>query len=128
MSSLSRKLKALAVICLLTSFAGVIFQLINDDRLNFNRVLFGFPLGIAFGVLELFLFPRAEARFRSWSFTQLLLFKAVLYTAIIYFVTLGLTAIIGLSEGRRINELLVFLGSLQQWILVIYTLVIYALL
>ncbi|HEX6169947.1 MAG TPA: hypothetical protein VFZ33_09650, partial [Chitinophagaceae bacterium] len=128
MSSLSRKLKALAVICLLTSFAGVIFQLVNDDTLDHNSILFGFTLGVAFGVLELFLFPRAEVRFRRWSFTQLLTFKAVLYTAIIYFVTVSLTAIIGLSEGRTLNELFVFLGSMQQWVLVVYTLVIYGLL
>ena len=128
MSRVSRKLKAMAVICLLTSFAGVIFQLVNDDTLDYNSVLFGFPLGIMFCLLELFLFPRAEARFRSWSFSLLLACKAVLYTAIIFFVLVSLTAIIGLSEGRTLSELFAFLGSIQLWILVLYTLVVYSLL
>ena len=94
MPGLSRKLKALAVICILTSFAGVIFQLVNDDKLDQNSVLFGFTLGIVFGLLELFLMPRAEVRFRRWSFTRLLIFKAILYTAIIYIVTVTITAIL----------------------------------
>ena len=128
MTSLSRKLKTLGVICLLTTFAGVIFQLVNDDTLDYNSVLFGFALGIVFGLLELFLIPRAETWFRRWSFTVVLIFKAVLYTTIIYIVTVSLTAIIGFSEGRTLDELFVFLGSMQQLVLVVYTLVIYGIL
>jgi len=42
---LVRKFKTLALICFFTSFAGVIYQLIDDDRLDYSSVLFGFPLG-----------------------------------------------------------------------------------
>ncbi|MEP6596056.1 MAG: adenylate/guanylate cyclase domain-containing protein [Ginsengibacter sp.] len=126
--NLVRKFKTLALICLFTSFAGVIYQLIHEERLDYNSVLLGFPLGLVFGVLELFLFPRAEMRFRRWSFTRILIIKTLLYTAVIYAVTLALTIIVGLIDGRKMSDLPAFLASLELLVLVIYTLVIYSLL
>jgi len=125
---LVRKLNTLALICLFASFAGVIFQLIDENRLDHKSVLIGFPLGLAFGLLELFLFPKAETRFRRWSFTKILIFKTLLYTSVIYFVTVSLVLIVGLIEGRKISELPAFVVSFEQFILVVYTLVIYSLL
>src|SRR5215211_3456412 len=96
--NLVRKFKTLALICLFTCFAGVIFQLVNEERLDHNSVLLGFPLGLVFGLLELFLFPKAESRFRRWPFTKMLLFKTLLYTAVIYVVAIALATIAGLLE------------------------------
>ncbi len=126
--NLVRKFRTLALICLFTCFAGVIFQLISEQRLDYNSVLVGFPLGLVFGLLELFLFPEFEMRFRQWSFIKILLFKTFLYTAVIYAVTATLTIIIGLFEGRKISELPAFLTSVGQMVLVIYSLAIYGLL
>lgn len=123
-----RKLKTLAWICLFTSFAGAVFQLVNETRLDYNSVLIGFPLGLVFGGLELFVFPKVQVRFRQWSFTGMLLFKTIVYTAVIYAVTVGLAALVGFLEGRNISDLLAFLSSLALLILVLYTLVIYCLL
>ncbi len=126
--NLVRKFKTLALICLFTCFAGVIFQLIDEERLDYNSVLVGFPLGLVFGLLELFLFPKAEMRFRQWSFTKILIFKTLLYTAVIYVVTVALAIIGGLFEGRKWSELPTLLASTGLLILVVYTLVIYGLL
>jgi adenylate cyclase len=126
--NLVRKFKTLALICLFTCFAGVLFQLVNEERLNYNSVLIGFPLGLVFGLLELFLFPKAEMRFRRWSFTKILLFKTFLYTVVIYAVTITLVIIAGLFEGRKMSELPDFLASFEQLVLVVYCLVIYSLL
>src|SRR5262245_57830094 len=126
--NLVRKLKTLALICLLTSLAGVIYQLIGEQLLNFSSVLLGFPLGLVFGVMELFLFSKAERRFRNWTFTKLLVFKTLLYTAVILMVTVSVTIITGLNEGRKLSDLRLFLQSRGLWILVAYTLVIYGLL
>jgi adenylate cyclase len=123
-----RKFKTLASICLFTCFAGVIFQLINEERLDYNSVLVGFPLGLVFGLLELFLFPKSGMRFRRWSFTSIFLFKTLVYTAVIYAVTVALTIIVGLFEDRKLSEIPAFLTSPEQLILVVYTLVIYSLL
>jgi adenylate cyclase len=111
-----------------TSFAGVIFQLVNEERVNQNSVLVGLPLGLVFGLLELFLFPKASKRFRQWSFSMLLVFKALLYTGAIFIVSVVLIIIAGLREGRQFSELPTYFASIQQVTLIIYALVIYSLL
>jgi len=126
--NLVRKFKTLALICLFTCFAGVIFQLVDETRLDYNSVLVGFSLGLVFGLLELFLFPKYEMRFRRWSFTKILIFKTVLYTAVIYAVTLAIVILLGLLDGRKLSEVTDYLGSAEQLVLVMYSLVIYALL
>ena len=126
--NLARKIRTLALICLCTSLSGVIYQLIDEDRINYSSVMFGLPLGLVFGLLELFLFPKASKRLRRWSFTKMLLVKTVLYTSVIYFVTVLITTTVGLFEGRSLSELPGYLASLGLLILVVYTLVIYSLL
>ncbi|HTM93239.1 MAG TPA: hypothetical protein VL095_12520, partial [Flavisolibacter sp.] len=127
-ANLFRKLRTTALICLLTSLAGVLYQLINEMHLNFNSVLMGLPLGLAFCFLELFLFPKAKIRFWQSSFTKMLVFKTLLYTAIIYTITVVLTIIGGYFDGRKLSELPPYLLSLDRLVLVAYTLVVYALL
>lgn len=91
-----RTLRTLAFICLFTGFAGVIYQLINEKHLDHRSVLVGLPLGLVFGLLELFLFPKTERRFQHWSFTKITLFKILLYTAAIYVVSVIMMFIAGL--------------------------------
>src|SRR5262245_1384394 len=126
-TNLVRKLKTLAFICLVTCFAGVIYQLISEQRLDFDSVMVGFPLGLVFGLLELFVFPKAEKRFRQWPFTKMFIFKALFYTAVIYIVALSIAFLSGVSHGRDISELAVSLKSREPWILIFYTLVVYSL-
>lgn len=126
--NLVRKFKTLIIICSFSCFAGVVYQLINERRLDHNSIMVGLPLGLVFCLLELFLFPKVEMRFRRWSFTKMLVLKTLLYTAVIYFVTVALVFFTGLMEGRKISELPAFLGSMGELILVIYALVVYGLL
>lgn len=126
--NLIRKLKALCLICLFTSFAGVVYQLINEERLSHHSVLFGLPLGLGFGVLELFVFPNSTLQVRRWSFTKILIFKTVVYTTAIYAVSLTVTIIAGFAEGRNISELPPVLASPGHLILILFTLLIYGLL
>lgn len=111
-----------------TSLAGVLYQLINERRLNFNSVIMGLPLGLAFCFLELFLFPKARIRFWQSSFTKMLIFKTLIYTTIIYTITVVLTVIGGYFDGRQLSELPPYLLSLDRLVVVAYTLVIYTLL
>ncbi len=125
--NLVRKLKTLALICMFTCFAGVIFQLISEERFDYHSVLVGFPLGLVFGLLELFLFPKAGNWFRRWSFTNILIFKTLVYTAVIYSVSVAIAFTLGLFEGHRMSEFLALLSSPEQLVLVTYSLVIYGL-
>lgn len=126
--NLSKKLKSLILICVFASFSGVIYQLIDEKVLDERSVLVGFPLGFGFGILELFLFPKAERWFRKWSFTSMLVFKALLYTAVITLIVIIIMIISGLNEGRQFKELWIVLASKEQLILIGYTLVVYAML
>ena len=126
--NLIRKLKTLGLICIFTSLAGVVFQLIDENRFDHNSILVGLPLGFVFGLVELFPFPGFHVHFQKWSFTRIFIFKTLLYTGIIYLITVTLAFIIGWTEGRNISELPVFLISLEQWVLVLYCLIIYSLL
>ncbi|MEP7375903.1 MAG: adenylate/guanylate cyclase domain-containing protein [Chitinophagaceae bacterium] len=123
-----RKIKMLALICLFTTFAGMMYQLIGEEHLDYNSILFGISLGLGFGLLELYLFPRVENWFRQWPFTKMLVFKALLYTAVIFIVSLSLNVIIGLNEGRKMIDLLTLIVSRSFLVLILYTLVIYSLL
>jgi len=123
-----RRIRSLALICLSTSFAGVIFQLIDEKRLDYNSLLIGFPLGLAFGVLELFVLSKSKVNLQRWSFLNVVLFKTVVYTAVIYAVTVMLLIIVGMFSGRQLSELPALLVSRSQLVLVIYTLVVYGLL
>lgn len=126
--NLVRKLKTLALICLFTSFAGVIYQLVGELRLDYKSVLLGFPLGLGFGLLELFAFQSIQMRFRQWSFTKMLIIKTLLYTAVIYSVTLSIIIPAGFVEGHKLSEIPALLSSMSQLVLVLYTLIIYGLL
>ena len=123
--NLSRKLKTLALICLFTSIAGMIFQLINERRIDYSSILVGCSLGLVFGLLELFLFPKAASLVRSFSFTQLLLIKTLLYTAVIFLVTSLLTFLFGYLEGYALSELPAAIFSMERMILVLYSLIVY---
>jgi adenylate cyclase len=113
---------------LFTCFAGIIYQLIAEQHLDYNSAVFGIPLGLVFGFLELLLFAKAENRFRQWSFTKMLLFKTVLYTAIIYVVTLSITIIAGYPQGHKLSEVPSLMVARGPLVLTLYTLVIYGLL
>jgi adenylate cyclase len=123
--NLARKL---TLICIFTCFAGVMYQLVAEQLLNYNSAVFGLPLGLAFGFLELFVFSKAESRLRQWSFTKMLFFKTVLYTGVIYIVTLSITIIVGFLQGHKLNEIPALMVSGSAVVLTVYTLVIYGLL
>ncbi|MFL5810278.1 MAG: adenylate/guanylate cyclase domain-containing protein [Flavisolibacter sp.] len=102
--------------------------MIDEQRISYGSVMFGLPLGLVFGLLELFLFPKASKRLRRWPFSKMLLFKTLLYTSVIYFVTVLITTTFGLLAGRKLSELRAYIGSVGLLVLVVYTLVIYSLL
>ena len=73
---LENKLKALIIICLVSGLAGVVFQFFDDGHVGYESVLVGIPVGLFFGLFELFIF---HGRFRRLPFIRILLIKAILY-------------------------------------------------
>jgi adenylate cyclase len=125
--SLSGKFKTLVFICLFACAAGVVYQLINEKHVDYKSVSSGLPLGLAFALFELFIFAKGK-RYRQWSFTGILVFKTVLYTAIIFFIAIALAVVSGLLENRKWSELPPYIFSVELLTLVVYTLVVYGLL
>src|SRR6478735_1050408 len=125
--SLSGKFKTLVFICLFACAAGVVYQLINAQHVDYKSVSSGLPLGLAFALFELFIFAKGK-RYRQWSFTGILVFKTVLYTAIIFFIAIALAVVSGLLENRKWSELPPYIFSVELLTLVVYTLVVYGLL
>ncbi len=124
-TQLTRKLKSLALICLFGCFAGVVYELINENHIDFRSIIVGFPLGLVFGILELFLIPGASVRLHRWPFTMVIAFKTVLYTTVIYVVSVLIMFLGGVFEGKTLGELAAVALSREQLILVIYSLVVY---
>jgi adenylate cyclase len=122
---LARKLKNLALICLYGCFAGLLYQFINENQIDERSLIVGFPLGLVFGIMELFLMPKAARRLSSWPFTLLIVFKTVLYTTVIYVVSVIIMFLGGITEGRKLYELYDVAVSMEQLILVVYSLVMY---
>jgi adenylate cyclase len=123
-----RKIKTLALICIFTCLAGVIYQFIKENFVNMASIQFGLPLGLIFGLMELFLLPMFEKHFRKWTFTGIIFFKIILYTVVIYIVTIGVMTAAGVAEGKNTHDLLAHITSLNQTSLVLYALVVYAIL
>lgn len=124
---LTLKIRTFILICISTSFAGVVYQLVNEQIVDYRSVLVGLPLGLAFGTLELF--TNINSKLRHWSFTKILLFKTILYTAVIYLIIIILALTFGMLEGTRdLNLLWVQIRSREQLVLTFYTLVVYGLL
>ena len=123
---LERKLKTLVFICVYGCFAGLLYQFINENQVDQRSLIIGIPLGLVFGLLELFLIPGAANRLNRWPFTLLIIFKTVLYTTMIYVVSVIIMFLGGLTEGRKLSELYDVAVSMDQLILVVYSLVVFS--
>src|SRR5688572_32990424 len=111
---LARKLKTLILICLYGCFAGFLYQFINENQIDQRSLIVGIPLGLVFGILELFLIPAAANRLNRWPFTLLISFKTVLYSTVIFVVSVLIMFLDGLAEGRKLIELYEVAVSMDQ--------------
>ncbi len=127
-STFTRKLKLLGEFCLITAFAGVIYQLLSDGYVNHMALIMGGFLGLGFGIIELFIFSGLSKWFLKQPFLVTIFVKASAYLIIINLFSGILGLIIGLSEGKQMNEFYESMLSKDQMILNFYTLVIYVLL
>ena len=124
----SRKLKLLVELILITSFTGVIYQLLSDGFVDYKAFLMGGILGFGFGIIELFIFSGLSKHFLKLPFLVTIVTKAFGYLIIINLFSGLVSLIVGLSEGKHMNEFYESMLSKDQMILTFYTLVIYILL
>lgn len=122
------KLRMLGEFCFITAFAGIIYQLIDVRYADHIGIIMGASLGFGFGIIELFILSGFKKNFLKLPLLLSIFIKAITYLIIIYFFSGLVALIVGLSEGKEMEEFYASIFSRDQLILTIYTLVIYLLL
>lgn len=109
----------LGLICIFTSIAGVIYEIVDTGALSFMSVLIGLPIGLVYAVLELYVFTNRDLWINKLSFIKLILAKAFLYTAFA-FVFINLVGLInGFLDGKSKDEFYESLVSSNQLMLLV---------
>jgi adenylate cyclase len=122
------KLRLLGEFCLFGAFAGIMYQLVESRMVDYRSILMGIPVGFAYGIMDLFVLSGFSKQFMKMPLALTILLKAFIYLFVIYFITGGMGFIVGLSEGKQMEEWYQSLVHKDQLILIIYTLSFYILL
>ena len=125
---LTRKLKLLGLICAFSACAGMFYQRVGEETIGIESLLIGVPVGLIFGVMELFAFEAFGRRLRSLSFIPLVATKAVLYTLFVFVIVNAVGLYVGLSEGKTLTEFAQSLVDPDNWTLILFCLAFYVIL
>lgn len=121
------KLRLLIEFCLFGAFAGLIFQLLRNGFINSMAIIMGVSLGLGFWVLEFHILHRLRINFLRLPLFLSILIKAIVYLFIINLFSGLVGLVVGLSDGKKIDEFYESMLSNDQLILTIYTLIVYLL-
>ena len=119
------KLRLLGEFCLFGALAGIIFQLLDEKFVDFKSILMGVPIGFAYGIMELFVLSGFRKSFLKIPLILTIFLKAFIYLIVIYFITGTIGLLVGLSEGKQMEEWYQSLVDKEQIILIIYILLFY---
>jgi adenylate cyclase len=122
------KLRMLGEFSLITAFGGMLFQLVNVGYVDHIGIIMGASLGFGFGIIELFILSGLKKKFLKLSLLQSIFIKAITYLFIIFFISNLIGLLVGLSQGKELEEFYASLYDRDQFILAIYTLTIFVLL
>jgi len=122
------KLRMLGEFCFITSIAGIIYQLLNDKIVNHMAIIVGISLGLAFGIIELFILAGLQKRFLRFPFIVSVVLKSIIYLLLIYIVSGTIGLVDGVIKGKQMEEFYAAILSKTQLILAVYTLMIFILL
>ena len=122
------KLRQIGEFCLVGALAGIIFQLIKEERIDHNALILGIFLGLGFGIIELFILSGLRKKLLTLPFLATIGIKAFGYLIIINLVSGLLVLIIGIFQGKQMEDFYTIMFGKYQLILNIYGLVLYALL
>ena len=121
------KLRLIGEFCLFGILAGIIFQLLHEELIDYRAFLIGISLGGAFGIIELFILSGLRKKFLQLPLLLTIFIKALAYLFIINLVSGLLTLIVGLNQGKQMEEFYSIMFGKMQLILNIYTLLLFVL-
>ncbi len=125
---IARKLKLIGEFCLIAAFAGVIYQLIDERFVDHIGIIMGASLGLAFGIIELFILSGLRKKFLEFPLIVTIIVKAFVYLLIINLFSGIVGLITGFLQGKQMQDFYESMLSKDQLILITYTLVVYVLL
>ena len=125
---LIQRLKLAVEHCMITSIAGVIYQLLTDGIVTHMALIMGSALGFGFGILEIFILSSFQKLFSKLPFLITICSKALLYLLIINIFSGAIGLFVGLMNGLGIDDFYKSMLSKEQLVLSFYTLIIYVLL
>lgn len=115
-------------ISLISAFAGMFFQLMDEQRLNFMSIIVGCSVGFSFWVFEFFVLAKWKKKLASIPILINILIKAISYLFVIYLVINLLGLVIGYLQGLSLEEFFMALQDRKQLTLYAYTLALFVLL
>lgn len=126
--ALASKLRLLAEFSFIAVVAGIIFQMIESQFVDFRSILMGFSLGLTFWGLELFILNGYRKNFTRLPLIVTICLKALIYLSVIIFITLLLGLIVGFFQGKEMEDFYNSILDSDHIVLIVYTLVLYVLL
>ncbi len=124
---ITSKLRYLIEFCLFGALAGMIYQLLREDFIDFMAIIMGSSLLFGFWVLEFFILSGLKKHFLKLPLLFSVLIKSFIYFLIINLFSGIVGLIVGLFKGLQMQDFYESLLSLEQLILNIYTLAVYVL-
>ena len=121
------KLRLIGEFCLFGVLAGIIFQLLHEGFINYNAFLLGILLGFAYGIIELFILSGLRKYFLKLPLLLTIFIKSIVYLFIINLVSGLLVLIVGLIQGKQMEEFYNIMLGKVQLILNIYCLILFVL-
>jgi adenylate cyclase len=124
-SSFNQKLRTLLIICLISIFAGVIYQYANEGFVDYNAFLLGFLIGLGFGIFELFFMSKINRHIKSYPLPKIILINVILYTLLVFTISNLTGLVVGYFQGKELKEFYYSLIDGEQLILIVYTILVF---
>ena len=119
------KLRLLLEFSFFGALSGIIFELLREGLIDYRAIVMGVPLGLAFGIIELFIFSGLRRKFLNLPLLLTLFLKAFAYVLVIYFISGIVGLIVGYFQGKLIEEWYASFFDVDQLILIFYILLMY---
>ena len=123
-----RKAQQILEYSLLGAIAGVVFQMVDEQFVDYNGPLLGLAMGAGFIKVEIFILSKFKKKFLRLPFLLSIFIKAIVYLIIIIYVWAIMSFIVGTLEGKTMEEFYESMFSIDLLIIVVYTLLFYVVL
>jgi len=123
--NISDRLNMLIEICLATAFGGFVYQIISEKVFRTEGIMYGTLLGLLFWILEFLFFHKIKDRLLKLPLIITIVLKGIIYVLMIFFVITSVGFVVGLIQGKTIEEFYEYLIDKELIILVGYVLLMY---